>query len=414
MSSTVTLHAKSYTIPTRPTVIVCIDGFDPEYLTSGLSKNILPTMARWVESGFHATAKSAMPSVTNTNNVSIVTGQPPSVHGISGNYYLDKATGEERMVLDDSTMRGSTILERMGSAGVRVAAITAKDKLRRIINHGLKPANGAICFSAQNAGECSLEEHGIVGVEEWIGRAAPEQYSADLSLFVLDAGVKLLEEKRADLFYLTLSDYVQHKHAPGSVEADAFMQAIDTRLGLLEELGAKVAVTGDHGMSAKAKSDGQPSVLFLGDYLNERWPDADARVICPIADPFVKHHGALGGFVRVHVINDAFTGVEEMIEACRQLPEVEVACSGKDAASRYEMPEDREGQFIAIATENAVIGSTKDKHDLSQLGEVRLRSHGGLSEQEIPLIMSEAYANGIVDGEKAWRNFDIFDLLLNH
>jgi phosphonoacetate hydrolase len=414
MSSTVTLHAKSYTIPTRPTVIVCIDGFDPEYLTSGLSKNILPTMARWVESGFHATAKSAMPSVTNTNNVSIVTGQPPSVHGISGNYYLDKATGEERMVLDDSTMRGSTILERMGSAGVRVAAITAKDKLRRIINHGLKPANGAICFSAQNAGECSLEEHGIVGVEEWIGRAAPEQYSADLSLFVLDAGVKLLEEKRADLFYLTLSDYVQHKHAPGSVEADAFMQAIDTRLGLLEELGAKVAVTGDHGMSAKAKSDGQPSVLFLGDYLNERWPDADARVICPIADPFVKHHGALGGFVRVHVINDAFTGVEEMIEACRQLPEVEVACSGKDAASRYEMPEDREGQFIAIATENAVIGSTKDKHDLSQLGEVRLRSHGGLSEQDIPLIMSEAYANGIVDGEKAWRNFDIFDLLLNH
>jgi phosphonoacetate hydrolase len=414
MSSTVTLHAKSYTIPTRPTVIVCIDGFDPEYLASGLSKNILPTMARWVESGFHATAKSAMPSVTNTNNVSIVTGQPPSVHGISGNYYLDKATGEERMVLDDSTMRGSTILERMGSAGVRVAAITAKDKLRRIINHGLKPANGAICFSAQNAGECSLEEHGIVGVEEWIGRAAPEQYSADLSLFVLDAGVKLLEEKRADLFYLTLSDYVQHKHAPGSVEADAFMQAIDTRLGLLEELGAKVAVTGDHGMSAKAKSDGQPSVLFLGDYLNERWPDADARVICPIADPFVKHHGALGGFVRVHVINDAFTGVEEMIEACRQLPEVEVACSGKDAASRYEMPEDREGQFIAIATENAVIGSTKDKHDLSQLGEVRLRSHGGLSEQDIPLIMSEAYANGIVDGEKAWRNFDIFDLLLNH
>jgi phosphonoacetate hydrolase len=414
MSSTVTLHAKSYTIPTRPTVIVCIDGFDPEYLASGLSKNILPTMARWVESGFHATAKSAMPSVTNTNNVSIVTGQPPSVHGISGNYYLDKATGEERMVLDDSTMRGSTILERMGSAGVRVAAITAKDKLRRIINHGLKPANGAICFSAQNAGECSLEEHGIVGVEEWIGRAAPEQYSADLSLFVLDVGVKLLEEKRADLFYLTLSDYVQHKHAPGSVEADAFMQAIDTRLGLLEELGAKVAVTGDHGMSAKAKSDGQPSVLFLGDYLNERWPDADARVICPIADPFVKHHGALGGFVRVHVINDAFTGVEEMIEACRQLPEVEVACSGKDAASRYEMPEDREGQFIAIATENAVIGSTKDKHDLSQLGEVRLRSHGGLSEQDIPLIMSEAYANGIVDGEKAWRNFDIFDLLLNH
>jgi phosphonoacetate hydrolase len=410
---TITLHNKHYTIPTRPTVVVCIDGFDPEYLASGLDKGILPTLARWVAKGFHVTAKSAMPSVTNTNNVSIVTGMPPSVHGISGNYYLDKATGEERMVLDDSMMRGSTILERMRSAGVRVAAVTAKDKLRRIVNHGLKPESGAICFSAQNANGCTLAEHGIADVEEWLGRPAPEQYSADLSLFVLDAGVKLLAEKQADLFYLTLSDYVQHKHAPGSPEADEFMQAIDTRLGQLEDLGAKVAVTGDHGMSAKAKTDGKPSVLFLGDFLNESWPDADGRVICPIADPFVKHHGALGGFVRVHIMNSAFEGVNDMIEACRRLPEVKIACSGREAASRYEMPEDREGDFIAIAKENTVIGSTKEKHDLSQLGDIKLRSHGGLSEQDIPLIMSEAPADGLVDGGKAWRNFDIFDLVLN-
>lgn len=412
--SSITLHGKSYNIPTRPTVVVCIDGFDPEYLTSGLEKGILPTMARWVQEGFHVTAKSAMPSVTNTNNVSIITGAPPNVHGISGNYYLDRATGEERMVLDDSTMRGSTILEHMGSSGVRVAAVTAKDKLRRIINHGLKPENGAICFSAQHANECTLAEQGIEGVEEWLGRPAPEQYSADLSLFVLDAGIKLLAEERADLFYLTLSDYVQHKHAPGSPEADDFMQAIDARLGQLEDLGAKVAVTGDHGMSGKAKNDGEPSVLFLGDFLNERWPNADARVICPIADPFVKHHGALGGFVRVHVLNKDFTGVDGMIVACRELPDVEVACSGEEAASRFEMPEDREGEFVAIVKENAVIGSTKDKHDLSQLGKIKLRSHGGLSEQEIPLIMSEPSASGTNDSGRKWRNFDIFDLILNY
>jgi phosphonoacetate hydrolase len=412
--SSITLHGRSYRIPTRPTVVVCVDGFDPEYLASGLANNALPTLARWVHEGFHAPAKSAMPSVTNTNNVSIVTGMPPSVHGISGNYYLDKATGEERMVLDDSTMHGSTILEQMGRAGVRVAAITAKDKLRRIINHGLKPAEGAICFSAQNAGDCSLEEHGIADVEEWLGRAAPEQYSADLSLFVLDAGVKLLEEDRADLFYLTLSDYVQHKYAPGSVEADEFMQAIDARLGRLEELGARVAVTGDHGMSSKVRPDGTPNALFLEDFLNERWPEANARVICPIADPFVKHHGALGGFVRVHLMGHGSVGIDQMIEACRGLPEVEVACSGKEAAAMYEMPEDREGDFIAIAKEDAVIGNRKDNHDLSQLGGLKLRSHGGLSEQDVPLIMSEAPVKGSLDDEKAWRNSDIFDLVLNY
>lgn len=412
-NSTVTLYEKTYKLPSRPTVVVCIDGFDPTYLTTGMEKGNIPNMTRWVRQGFHATAKSAMPSVTNTNNVSIVTGVPPNVHGISGNYYLDKATGEERMVLDDRTLRGSTILERLGNAKVRVAAITAKDKLRKIVNHGLNPAKGSICFSAQCADECTMEEHGITGVEEWLGRSTPKQYSADLSLFVLDAGVKLLEEGRADLFYLTLSDYVQHKHAPGSAEADDFMHAIDSKLGRMEQLGARVAATGDHGMSHKAKDDGTPNVLFLEDYLNEGWPEAGSRVICPIADPFVVHHGALGGFVRVHLMNESFEDVEEMIQACRSLPEVEFVCSGKEAAALFEMPEDREGELVVIAKDDAVVGSSKEKHDLSQLGGLKLRSHGGLSEQEIPLLMSETPCEHL-DDTKKWRNFDVFDLALNY
>lgn len=412
-NSTVTLHEKTYNLPAGPTVVVCIDGFDPTYLTSGIEKGNIPNMTRWVQHGFHATAKCAMPSVTNTNNVSIVTGVPPNVHGISGNYYLDKATGEERMVLDDTTLRGSTILEKMGQADVRVAAITAKDKLRKIINHGLDPAKGSICFSAQCANECIMEEHGIAGVEEWLGRPTPKQYCADLSLFVLDAGVKLLEEDRADLFYLTLSDYVQHKHAPSSAEADDFMHVIDTKLGRMVQLGARVAVTGDHGMSHKAREDGTPNVLFLEDFLHDKWPGAGSRVICPIADPFVVHHGALGGFVRVHLMNEEFKGVEEMIQACRSRPEVEFACSGKEAAALFEMPEDREGELVVIAKADAVIGSSKEKHDLSQLGGLKLRSHGGLSEQEIPLLMSEAPREPS-NNSKKWRNFDVFDLALNH
>ena len=166
-------------------------------------------------------------------------------------------------------------------------------------------------------------------------------------------------------------------------------------------------------MSSKARSDGTPNALFLEDFLNERWPEADARVICPIADPFVKHHGALGGLVRVHLLGKGFVGLNQMIEACRGLPEVEVTCSGKEAAAVYEMPEDREGDFVVIAMKNAVIGNRKDNHDLSQLGGLKLRSHGGLSEQDVPLIMSEAPLKSSLDGEKLWRNFDIFDLVLN-
>ncbi|KAH8646162.1 alkaline-phosphatase-like protein [Xylariales sp. PMI_506] len=408
------LHGKQYRYPEQPVVVVCVDGFDPEYLQTGCQDGILPTMSSWIQRGFHTTAKCAMPSLTNPNNLSIITGMPTAAHGVSGNYYLDKVTGEEHMIVDDSTMWGSTILAQLTEAGARVAAITAKDKLRRIINHGLSPAKGSICFSAQYASECTLQENGIENVEEWLGQPTPAQYSGDLSLFVLEAGLKLLQEKRADVFYLTLSDYIQHKYAPGTPESNDFLGKVDEKLGEFEKLGALVGVTGDHGMSDKSKPDGEPNILFLEDFLNSKWPEAGARVICPISDPFVKHHGALGGFVRVHLTKESNNDVDVVIAECRKLPLVEVALSGAEAASLFEMPPDREGDIVVISKENAVIGGREDEHDLSQLGGHRLRSHGGLSEQEIPLIKSTPINSDTSTAQKHWRNFDVFDLVLNY
>lgn len=235
------LHGRTYALPKMPTVVVCVDGFDPEYLEQGITDGLLPNLASFVNAGFHATAKSAMPSFTNPNNVSIITGVPVSIHGIGGNFFLDPKTGQEAMILDDTLLRGPTILELMSKRGVRVAAVTAKDKLRAILSHGLE---NAICFSAEKSASCTLEKNGIADVEKWPGQSQPSQYSGELSLFVLDAGVKLLAEKKADLFYLTLGDFVQHKHAPGSKEANLFMSALDERIGKLVNLGAQVAVTG--------------------------------------------------------------------------------------------------------------------------------------------------------------------------
>lgn len=414
-SSTITLHGREYRLPRRPTVVVCVDGFDPSYLDAGVEDGILLTMASFVQDGFHATAKCAMPSLTNPNNLSIITGAPTAVHGISGNYYLDTATGEEHMVLDDSLMRGSTILERMADRGIRVAAITAKDKLRKILNHGLSPSKRSICFSAQYAKDCTEAEHGIHNVEQWLGRPNPSQYSGELSLYVLDAGLQLLKEGRADLFYLTLSDYIQHKYPPRSPEANEFMREIDTRLGEFIKLGAVVAVTGDHGMSDKSTDNGKPNVLYLQDVLSSKWPNSKPRVICPIADPFVRHHGALGGFVRVHLTaKQPGAIVDEIVEYCRQLAQVEAAYTGADAAALFEMPPDREGDLVVIAKQNSVIGACEAEHDLSQLQGFRLRSHGGLSEQAIPLLRSGPVKGRGSDKGRAWRNFDVFDVALNY
>jgi phosphonoacetate hydrolase len=389
-------------------VVICIDGFDPEYLQSGFERGLLRNFKRLVDAGFHATAKSCMPSFTNPNNVSIITGAPPSLHGIAGNFFLDRETGEEKMITDDSLLRGSTLLEQMHQRGVRIAAITAKDKLRKILAHGLN--SGAICFSAERAADCTLEENGIADVENWLGQPAPTQYSGTLSLFVLDAGIKLLQEDRSDFLYLTLSDYIQHKYAPGSKEADDFMGAIDERLGKLADLAPVVGVTGDHGMSQKSNPAGEPNVLFLEEVLNEKFGTDACRVICPITDPFVRHHGALGSFVRVYLKD--VTQLKPMLAHCCSLPEVEEALSGEDAAREYEMPLDREGDIVVVSTKNAVIGSKRADHDLSNVKDHPLRSHGGLSEQDIPVIMSKS-VNTTKAAGKQWRNYDIFDLVLN-
>src|SRR5262249_41769811 len=287
MSDLIELNGRRYRKPQRPTVVICVDGCDPEYLERGIPEGVFPTIGSFRRDGFLGTADAVMPTFTNPNNVSIVTGAPPSVHGIAGNYYLDRETGREIMMTDPGLMRSQTILALMADAGVRTAAITAKDKLRKLLGRNL----AGICFSS----ECAPPE-----VEVMVGRAKPDMYSADLSLFVLDAGIALCERGEADLLYLSLSDYVQHAHAPGDPEADAFHRAVADRVPRLVELGAAVGLVADHGMNDKARADGRPNVVFLEDELNSRFGPGAARVICPITDPFVRHHGALGSFVRVY------------------------------------------------------------------------------------------------------------------
>lgn len=406
----VQVHGKKYNLPQRPTVVVCVDGFDPEYLQAGIADGITPNLARFVQDGFSTTARCAMPSFTNPNNVSIVTGAPTAVHGISGNFYLDQQTKEEIMIVDDSQLRGTTILEQLSKSGVRVAAVTAKDKLRKLIGHGLDIHGGALCFSAEKANTCTLSEHGVSDVERWIGRPTPSQYSGDLSLFVLDAGIKILEEDKAEVLYLTLSDFVQHHNAPQSEASDEFYKALDSRLGRLAELGAVIAITGDHGMSDKADEHGSPNILFLQDALEAEWGPSCARVICPITDPFVKHHGALGSFVRVHLADNRIA--KQVSAFCQGLPAVELALEGKAAAELFDMPADREADVVVVSKKNFVIGSCAGEHDLSTIAGHRLRSHGGLSEQEIPLILSVPSLEA-AGSRVAWRNFDVFHLALN-
>jgi phosphonoacetate hydrolase len=409
MPGEILLNDRRYRLPTRPTVVICVDGFDPSYLERGIAEGILPTFRRLRTDGFVGMADSVVPTFTNPNNASIVTGAPPSVHGVSGNYYLDRETGREVMVTDAHLLRCQTILGLMSQAGVPTAAVTAKDKLRKMLGYNLK----GISFSSQFADECSLAENGIADAEALVGRAKPDMYSPDLSLFVLDAGIRLIERGDARLLYLSLSDWIQHSHAPGERESDDFHHAIDRRIERMIELGAVVGVTADHGMNDKAAQDGTPNIVFLEDELNARFGQGAVRVICPIADPFVRHHGALGSFVRVY--DKKGVGIARLMEAAAGLPGVKLVLDGPSAAERFELPPDREGDAVVIAERNTALGASRAEHDLSTVNGHRLRSHGGISEQPVPFVVSTKLTPdyAAIASSRRLRNFDIFDFVLN-
>jgi phosphonoacetate hydrolase len=409
MREQIRVNGRRYRLPTRPTVVICVDGFDPAYLEHGIKSGTLPTLAHLQRQGFAAVADAALPTFTNPNNTSIVTGAPPAVHGISGNYYLDRTTGREVMVTDAHLLRCDTILGRMSQAGVKTAAVTAKDKLRKMLGHNLK----GISFSSQCADACTMEENGITEVEAMVGRPKPSMYSPDLSLFVLDAGVRLIERGAARLLYLSLSDLIQHAHAPGESEADAFHREVDRRVERLIELGTVVGVTADHGMNDKADAAGKPNVIFLEDELNARFGAGAVRVICPIADPFVGHHGALGSFVRVYDKNEI--GTAKLVAATASLPGIEFVLDGPSAAERFELPPDCEADLVVIAGANATIGATRGEHDLAMLVGHRLRSHGGIAEQRVPFLVSQPLNSeyAAIAQRRRLRNFDIFEFALN-
>ncbi len=399
------VNGRRYAWPDRPLVVVCVDGCEPDYVRQAITAGAMPYLASALPSGTERLGDCVVPSFTNPNNLSIVTGVAPAVHGISGNYFFDRESGAEVMMNDPRYLRCGTILAAFAQDGARVAVVTAKDKLRRLLGHGMS----GVCFSSEKANETTAAEHGIADGLGLVGMPLPSVYSAELSEFVFAAGVKLLESMRPEIMYLSTTDYVQHKNAPGSPEANEFYGMMDGYFAKLAGLGATVAITADHGMNAKTDASGRPRVIYLQDHLDEWLGAGHARVILPITDPYVVHHGALGSFATVYFPEG--TDVARLRERVGGLPGMEVVLERDAACRRFELPPDRVGDLVAVSERHVVIGTSESRHDLSGL-DAPLRSHGGISEQTVPLLINRPTRG--VPGDRRLRNFDIFDLALNH
>ena len=396
-------NGRSYPIPKTTAIAICLDGCEPAYLDAAIADGLMPTLKRMRETGTDRLAHSVIPSFTNPNNLSIATGRPPSIHGICGNFLFDPDSGEEVMMNDVRFLRAPTIFQKFYEAGAKVAIVTAKDKLRALLGSGMAfDEDRARCFSAEKSASSTLTEHGQDAAADWLGMPQPDVYSAQLSEFVFAAGVKLMQEWSPDVMYLTTTDYIQHKYAPDDAEAKSFYRVFDTYLKQLDAMGAAIVVTADHGMKPKHLADGSPAVVYVQDLMDNWLGDTAARVILPITDPYVVHHGALGSFATAYLPETA--DIADIVAKLQATAGITDVLTKAQAVDRFELPADRIGDIVMVSGENMTIGTSEHRHDLAAL-DVPLRSHGGLTEQEVPFI-----ANRVLDlpSQPVLRNFDAF------
>jgi phosphonoacetate hydrolase len=350
-----------------------------------------------------------VPSFTCPNNMSIATGVPQSIHGISGNFYLDRDTGQAVVMTGPELLRAGTVMAEFSRRGATVVSMTAKDKLRQQLGKGMDLSRGSVNASSELASKCSVEEQGIERLLEFVGWAQPDMYSPELSLFVLEAGIKLLEARQPLISYLSLTDYIQHKYAPGDAEADRYYRNLDALFGRLDAMGVTLAITADHGMNDKSRADGSPNVIWLQDILDAAFGTGTSTVICPITDRFVAHHGALGGFVRVYCHGSL--DPDDVIRVIRGVPGIEAAYDKWTAARFFDLPLDREGDVVVVGRVDTCIGASEKDHDLSGLRGHRLRTHGALHESRVPFILNrplraEYAARAALGGLHSYQLFD--------
>ena len=385
-------------------IVICLDGSQKEYFEEASKLKLTPNIDSFKKNGEDLLVNIAIPSFTNPNNISIVTGRPSSIHGICGNFFYTPSTGEEVMMNDPKFLRAPTIFQKYYESGAKIAIVTAKDKLRKLLSHGLAfNEERAICFSSEKSDQVSLNENGIEEVNKWLGMEVPEVYSQGLSEFVMAAGVKLLHEFKPDIMYLSTTDFIQHKYAPGEEVANTFYAMFDKYIGELNTNNNSIIITADHGMQPKSKSDGTPNAIYLQDILDEKLGKNESKVILPITDPYVVHHGALGSFATIYLSDKSM--VNHAISEIKKFDDIEIVLTNDVACEKYHLPQDRMGDIICMSSKYMTIGSSETAHDFTNLKEP-LRSHGGLHEREVPFISNKKITS--LESTDKLNNYDAF------
>ncbi len=357
-------------------LFICLDGCSPEYI----EKSPTPNLDRLAKEGFYKEIRAMVPTVTNINNVSLVTGTYPKIHGITANYFLNPKTGKGTYMESADYILTETIFEKGKAVGRSSALLTSKDKLRILLNRGT-----SISMSVERPLKWIIDKIG----------PPPSIYSIEADLWLLKAACELLSKKFIDLMYLSTTDYVMHKFKPGDAQSEYYLQEIDRLIGKIVNIDSNIEtiITADHGMSNKTKA------LDLGRILADQ--EIQCEVIPIIKDRYIIHHQNMGGAAYIYL--EKKSDFDQAIAILLHLEGVEEVISRQEASQRYNLFPQRIGDIFVLADKNTVFGRLRKDFE-----EVNIRSHGSIHEQKIPLI---AYGSRF-NASQISENKDIAALLI--
>lgn len=338
----------------RTTILAMIDGLDPEYLAACPT----PNLQRFAEEGFHVTGGGMMPSVTNVNNTSMVTGHYPAQHGIVSNYWLDRQAGIEQYVESGEFICADTIFGQCRRSGGRSLLAASKDKLRRLLG-----TDTQLAFSSERP-----TPHAVAAAGE-----PPRVYSLEVNGWTIDAARAALQREHYDLVFIATTDYAMHAYGPQRPESARHLAILDEALGRLMDVvpDAQLLLTADHGMSDKRRMLDLPAILAR--------KGISAQAVPVIKDQYVVHHSNLGGCIYVHL--DDPSALDDALGVLLETDGIEEALPRGVAAERFRLMGERLGDILVTGAADVVFG---DPAEVTLPPD--LRSHGSIHEIRVPII----------------------------
>jgi phosphonoacetate hydrolase len=339
--------------------IFLIDGLGEDYVNA----SPMPVLSAWGKKGIRKTVRGVMPSVTNANNASLCCGCFPEEHGITANFFLDEDTGKQLYMESADLVLRPTIFEHVAKSGVKSALLSSKKKTISLLPQGTSLA-------------ISPEEP----TPEWIQRigSPPQIYSPEINYWLLKAAIWIAEHRPdIGLMYIHTTDYPMHMWPPEAGESRRHLGTLDALLGDLAHAApdAAILLTADHGMNHKSLCwDLEKACLARGLPLR--------AAISAEQDKYVKHHRGFGGssWVYLRSAKDA----DKAAELIRGFEGVEQVLTRNEAAKRFRTMASRIGHLMVLGDQQTVFGSL----DLeSEQLPPEYRSHGGLSEAKVPIVV---------------------------